>query len=59
MGAGFQQQQSRPQESSSSSSIAKLFARFDVVTTSYHLVTSRFDLHLCDDTATSSGMHAC
>lgn len=33
------------------SSTAKYFSRFDVCSTSYHLVTSRFDLHLCDDSS--------
>lgn len=55
-GGAQQQQQARPQDPSSQSAIARLFARFDVTTTSYHLVTSRFDLHLCDDTDTPSGM---
>ncbi|XP_070199666.1 bridge-like lipid transfer protein family member 3B [Littorina saxatilis] len=53
-GGAQQQQQARPQDPSSQSAIARLFARFDVTTTSYHLVTSRFDLHLCDDTDTPS-----
>ncbi|KAK7486402.1 hypothetical protein BaRGS_00022326, partial [Batillaria attramentaria] len=54
-GGGAQHaQQQRTQESTSTSAAAKLFTRFDVATTSYHLVTSRFDLHLCDDTATAT-----
>ncbi|KAK6972754.1 UHRF1-binding protein 1, partial [Biomphalaria glabrata] len=42
-----QQRQTERQESAT----AKLFSRFDVLSTSYHLITSRFDLHLCDDSS--------
>ena len=28
---------------------AKVFARYDVVETSYHFYSDRIDLHLCDD----------
>jgi hypothetical protein len=28
---------------------AKVFARYDVIETSYHLYSDRIDLHLCDD----------
>ncbi|KAL4224791.1 UHRF1 (ICBP90) binding protein 1-like [Mactra antiquata] len=41
-----QQQQQRRQGQE-----AKHFQRFDVLTTSYHLITSRIDLHLCDDSS--------
>ncbi|XP_053383939.1 bridge-like lipid transfer protein family member 3B isoform X2 [Mercenaria mercenaria] len=44
-----QQQQSRAR---SQTNEAKYFQRYDVQTTSYHLITSRVDLHLCDDTPT-------
>jgi hypothetical protein len=49
-GSQQQQQQARTQEMSAQTTAQRFFARFDVITTSYHLVTSRFDLHLCDDT---------
>ncbi|XP_060600792.1 bridge-like lipid transfer protein family member 3B isoform X2 [Ruditapes philippinarum] len=42
-----QQLQSRPR---SQTNEAKYFQKYDVQTTSYHLITSRVDLHLCDDT---------
>lgn len=53
-GGAAHAQAQRPQESSSMSAAARLFTRFDVTTTSYHLVTSRFDLHLCDDTSAAT-----
>ncbi|KAK3581543.1 hypothetical protein CHS0354_031884 [Potamilus streckersoni] len=31
------------------STASKIFAKYDVPTTSYHVITSRIDLHLCDD----------
>ena len=37
--------------SKSQQSIAKLFAQYDMVETSYHLYTGRVDLHMCDDSA--------
>ena len=55
-GGGQQQQQQQQQQQRSAadkqeSSTAKYFSKFDVVSTSYHLITSRFDLHLCDDSS--------
>ena len=47
-----QQQQSRPR---SQTNEAKYFQKYDVQTTSYHLITSRVDLHLCDDTPMEKG----
>ncbi|KAL5007583.1 hypothetical protein ScPMuIL_016389, partial [Solemya velum] len=47
------QQHSRPR-SQSASAIGRGFSKFDILTTSYHLITSRIDLHLCDDSATDS-----
>ncbi|GFO39322.1 uhrf1-binding protein 1-like protein [Plakobranchus ocellatus] len=44
-----QQQQQRSAQDRQESSTARYFSRFDVLSTSYHLITSRFDLHLCDD----------
>ncbi|XP_052224963.1 UHRF1-binding protein 1-like isoform X2 [Dreissena polymorpha] len=44
------QQQQQQQRQRSETNEAKLFQRYDVLTTSYHLITSRVDLHLCDDT---------
>ena len=32
-----------------SNAAAKVFARYDVVETSYHFYSDRIDLHLCDD----------
>ncbi|XP_014780319.1 bridge-like lipid transfer protein family member 3A isoform X2 [Octopus bimaculoides] len=31
------------------SKASRVFTKFDVLSTSYHLITSRIDLHLCDD----------
>ena len=45
--------QQRPQPSSTH------FSRYDVQTTSYHLITSRIDLHLCDDSSPESGSGKC
>ncbi|XP_059172089.1 bridge-like lipid transfer protein family member 3B isoform X2 [Physella acuta] len=47
----FHQQQQRSTPDRQESTSAKLFSRFDVYSTSYHLITSRFDLHLCDDSS--------
>ncbi|KAJ8298803.1 hypothetical protein KUTeg_022863 [Tegillarca granosa] len=44
-----QQQSQQRQRSQSNSNIARLFTRYDVQTTSYHVISSRIDLHLCDD----------
>ena len=29
--------------------ISKIFSRYDVIETSYHFLSQRIDLHLCDD----------
>ena len=44
-------QQTRKPGNKGQIAIAKLFAKYDVVETSYHLHTGRIDLHLCDDMA--------
>lgn len=31
------------------SDISKIFNRYDVIETSYHFLSQRIDLHLCDD----------
>ena len=36
---------------------AKVFARYDVVETSYHFYSDRIDLHLCDDPGGSKCQH--
>ncbi|KAH9519137.1 UHRF1-binding protein 1, partial [Bulinus truncatus] len=48
---GLQHQQQQRQADRQESTTAKHFNRFDVLSTSYHLITSRFDLHLCDDSS--------
>ncbi|KAK3734232.1 hypothetical protein RRG08_049650 [Elysia crispata] len=45
------QQQQRLGQDRQETSTARYFSRFDVLSTSYHLITSRFDLHLCDDSS--------
>ena len=49
------QQQQQQRSGRSQTTEARLFAKYDVSTTSYHLITSRIDLHLCDDTPTDKG----
>ncbi|CAL1533724.1 unnamed protein product, partial [Lymnaea stagnalis] len=46
-----QQQQQRQANERQESTTAKYFTKFDVLSTSYHLITSHFDLHLCDDSS--------
>jgi hypothetical protein len=41
-------QQSRA-KNQSNTLIAKIFSSCDVVETSYHFISQRIDLHLCDD----------
>ncbi|GFS01010.1 UHRF1-binding protein 1-like protein [Elysia marginata] len=43
--------QQRSGQDRQETSTARYFSRFDVLSTSYHLITSRFDLHLCDDSS--------
>ncbi|KAK3104114.1 hypothetical protein FSP39_024532 [Pinctada imbricata] len=52
-----QQQQNARARSQSNTHIANLFSRFDVPTTTYHVITSRIDLHLCDDSTPGSNKH--
>lgn len=42
-------QQIRQNKQVPASKVSRVFAKFDVLSTSYHLITSRIDLHLCDD----------
>ncbi|XP_062591899.1 bridge-like lipid transfer protein family member 3B isoform X2 [Saccostrea cucullata] len=44
----------RPRSQSNPSHVSQLFERFDVQTTSYHVISSRIDLHLCDDNTTDT-----
>ena len=37
------------QSSSAACAAARVFARYDVIETSYHFYSDRIDLHLCDD----------
>ena len=52
---GPQAQRSMPQQNLKMTrgqiQMAKLFAKYDVIETSYHVHTGRIDLHLCDDSA--------
>ncbi|XP_061178016.1 bridge-like lipid transfer protein family member 3B isoform X2 [Saccostrea echinata] len=47
-------QSQRPRSQSNPSHVSQLFERFDVQTTSYHVISSRIDLHLCDDNTTDT-----
>lgn len=49
-------QSQRPWSQSNVSNVSRLFDKFDVQTTSYHVVSSRIDLHLCDDNKTDTSM---
>ncbi|XP_011633226.1 UHRF1-binding protein 1-like isoform X1 [Pogonomyrmex barbatus] len=37
--------------------ISKIFTRYDVVETSYHFLSQRIDLHLCDDAGGGRSLH--
>ncbi|XP_043268359.1 UHRF1-binding protein 1 isoform X2 [Venturia canescens] len=37
--------------------ISKMFTRYDVVETSYHFLSQRIDLHLCDDPGAGRSLH--
>lgn len=37
--------------------ISKIFTRYDVVETSYHFLSQRIDLHLCDDAGAGRSLH--
>ncbi|KYN07307.1 UHRF1-binding protein 1-like protein [Cyphomyrmex costatus] len=49
-------QQSRT-KSQYNSAISKIFTRYDVVETSYHFLSQRIDLHLCDDAGGGRSLH--
>ncbi|KAJ8675797.1 hypothetical protein QAD02_011583 [Eretmocerus hayati] len=44
-------------KSQSNTAIAKIFNRYDVVETSYHFLSQRIDLHLCDDVGSGRSLH--
>ncbi|KAJ4435634.1 hypothetical protein ANN_18250 [Periplaneta americana] len=39
------------------SAISRIFSRYDVVETSYHFLSQRIDLHLCDDPGDGRSVH--
>ncbi|KAG5344299.1 UH1BL protein, partial [Acromyrmex heyeri] len=49
-------QQSRT-KSQYNTAISKIFTRYDVVETSYHFLSQRIDLHLCDDAGGGRSLH--
>ncbi|XP_011698292.1 PREDICTED: UHRF1-binding protein 1 isoform X3 [Wasmannia auropunctata] len=49
-------QQSRT-KSQCNTAISKIFTRYDVVETSYHFLSQRIDLHLCDDAGGGRSLH--
>lgn len=49
-------QQSRT-KSQYNTAISKIFTRYDVVETSYHFLSQRIDLHLCDDAGGGRSFH--
>ncbi|XP_060078539.1 bridge-like lipid transfer protein family member 3B, partial [Ylistrum balloti] len=51
-----QQQVSQRARSQSNTTPAQYFMKYDVQTTSYHLISSRIDLHLCDDSSPDSNV---
>ncbi|XP_058804572.1 bridge-like lipid transfer protein family member 3B isoform X2 [Phymastichus coffea] len=44
-------------KSASNTAIAKIFNRYDVIETSYHFLSQRIDLHLCDDMGSGRSLH--
>ncbi|XP_033611265.1 UHRF1-binding protein 1-like isoform X3 [Cryptotermes secundus] len=48
-------QQARSKELKSA--ISRIFSRYDVVETSYHFLSQRIDLHLCDDPGDGRSVH--
>ncbi|XP_033218279.1 UHRF1-binding protein 1-like [Belonocnema kinseyi] len=44
-------------KSASHTPISKIFTRYDVVETSYHFLSQRIDLHLCDDPGAGRSLH--
>ncbi|OWF43212.1 UHRF1-binding protein 1-like isoform X2 [Mizuhopecten yessoensis] len=52
-----QQQASQRARSQSNATPAQYFMKYDVQTTSYHLISSRIDLHLCDDSSPDSNVN--
>lgn len=49
-------QQSKP-KNQYNTPISKVFTRYDVVETSYHFLSQRIDLHLCDDAGAGRSLH--
>ncbi|XP_036139232.1 UHRF1-binding protein 1 isoform X4 [Monomorium pharaonis] len=49
-------QQSRT-KTQCNTAISKIFTRYDVVETSYHFLSQRIDLHLCDDAGGGRSLH--
>ncbi|XP_011862998.1 PREDICTED: UHRF1-binding protein 1 isoform X1 [Vollenhovia emeryi] len=49
-------QQSRT-KNQCNTAISKIFTRYDVVETSYHFLSQRIDLHLCDDAGGGRSLH--
>ncbi|XP_071104547.1 bridge-like lipid transfer protein family member 3B [Haliotis cracherodii] len=48
-------QQQQQQQQPTALTRGSAFAKYDVASTSYHLITSRIDLHLCDDRPVDTG----
>ncbi|XP_001601171.2 UHRF1-binding protein 1-like isoform X3 [Nasonia vitripennis] len=44
-------------KSTTNTAIAKIFSRYDVFETSYHFLSQRIDLHLCDDVGSGRSLH--
>ncbi|XP_051166557.1 UHRF1-binding protein 1 isoform X2 [Leptopilina boulardi] len=44
-------------KSASHTPISKIFSRYDVFETSYHFLSQRIDLHLCDDPGVGRSLH--
>ncbi|XP_069133817.1 bridge-like lipid transfer protein family member 3B [Argopecten irradians] len=52
----YPQQAAQRPRSASNATPAQAFMKYDVQTTSYHLISSRIDLHLCDDSSPDSNV---
>ena len=49
----------RKSQQQSACAAARVFARYDVIETSYHFYSDRIDLHLCDDPGGSESITEC
>ncbi|CAL4091023.1 unnamed protein product, partial [Meganyctiphanes norvegica] len=56
-GGGFPRSSHPHHQSATASSVARVFNKYDVLETSYHLYSERIDLHFCDDPGPGRSTH--